>query len=106
MAWKDNSWFLCICKILIKYYNVWGMYGDQDCQMCGTLCSNKLLQNPNPNVCPKSINKLQAILNVHIIRLICIWWYSWENGATCIFLGNVDKWFMFTNDNNNITWID
>jgi hypothetical protein len=52
----------------MKYYNVWGMYGDQDCQMCGTLCNNKLLQNPNPNVCPKSINKLQAFFNVHIIR--------------------------------------
>jgi hypothetical protein len=45
------------------------MYGDQSCQMCGTLCSSKLLQNPNPNVCPKSINKVQAILNVHIIRI-------------------------------------
>jgi len=44
------------------------MYGDQSCQMCGTLCSNELLQNPNPNVWPKSIKKVQAILNVHIIR--------------------------------------
>jgi hypothetical protein len=67
------------------------MYGDQDCQMCGTLCNNKLLQNPNPNVCPKSINKLQALLNGIIrfafdyihgkIGLLAFFWGMLINGS-------------------------